>query len=414
METLKHAKDKKIIFFVIVLFYCNRISAQIQFINSFTSQSINSIFKSGNNYKFGGDGGYIAYLDSNFKYRDSIPSPSGIDTIGRWFQLSHIVPNKYFIFCPSVTQIFNSNDEGLHWDTILNNNTFFGKEFHMFDSLNGTVLCFFGRSLITNDGGKSWKSVGSPLNYPLSSAKYGDDIICSGLQSGFSWSNDRGINWKFSPGTNFPIGAYQLSFHYINPSILMSVSNDPSGPSFYSYSTDSGNNWIHKPFANNMQPSDLYFESVSSGIVVGSQNGLGTILITKDSGSTWEPIIANIQSFLGIIEKTSDSIYLIGGGQGVLIKLTKNLIPAVSDPLFKLKSIKIYPNPCNEIQTIDFLGYSENIFCQLISIEGKLIDGKKLNNKNNFLTFDFSNLLNGIYFYKIQVDNRFYYFRTIK
>jgi photosystem II stability/assembly factor-like uncharacterized protein len=376
-------------FFLIIV----NVFGQIHVINTFTKQSINYIKPLGNQYIIGGDGGYISILDSNYNFKYRIPPPPNFDSLGTWVQLSFIAPNHYYLFSPNKTQIFYSKDSGLNWKIILDNKNYFGKEFQIFDTLNAIVLCSFYRSLVTVNGGNSWEPIENTILAPISSAIFGDSIICIGVQNGFRWSTNRGKTWKVSPEYNFPIGAYQNNFHYINEKIIMSVSNNPTDDYFYSYSTDSGNNWVHKAFGRLIFPSDLHFESVSSGFVVGVQNNVGTILLTRDSGKTWKPIITNTNSYFGVIQKANDSTFLIGGANGVLLKLTKNLTVSASSQAFSPKSTVIYPNPfkmklsikCKEIEQI-----------VIINLNGQIVMREEINGAENS-EIDLGLLSNGLY-----------------
>jgi len=76
-------------------------------------------------------------------------------------------------------------------------------------------------------------------------------------------------------------------------------------------------------------------------------------------------------------------------------------------------NINIYPNPTNNLITVELTQLFENLTVELLSIDGKIVKQQTINNSQKF-TLDLSNQSKGIYFLKVNASNTINQFKIIK
>jgi hypothetical protein len=184
-----------------------------------------------------------------------------------------------------------------------------------------------------------------------------------------------------------------------------------------SYSTDGGINWICHEFppAPYFDAYDLYFFNMNEGYIVG---GGGRILKTTDTGNTWTIYETQIPYSFTRIEFLNDSIALIAGTNGTLIKWNKHSWATEVINTEKENNIQVYPNPSNGLQNIELINTKvEPFIIELFDVGGRKIadvyNGSSANGKMN-INCDLSQLGSGIYHYKVQIGNQIKYLKTFK
>ncbi len=391
----------------------------MQIINTSTSQILNVLSVIDSNIIIGGDNGYIAKSNDECNNLSFINPPPVL--LGDWCEIHRVDTNTIFAFSLSGTYtiIYKSTDNGNSWVQKLNTDSIIGKQFAMFDSLQGILLCFQYTSLHTYDGGNSWIKEPSPFLEPSPVGTFGDSTIICGDQN-VAISKDRGHTWVASSSV-FPGGSYQRNFYFGNSDTVFCVADYAAGQ-YMSFSVNAGVNWKHRYFLSpyNIDPYDLYFFNINEGYVVGWDGNSGVIYKTVDTGLTWSVYDTQIPHTLTKIEFLNDSIALIAGTIGTLIKWNKNSYATEIINVDKLDSkISICPNPTSGTQTISFKTRNKNeiININLVDITGETLkniySGK--NFSSNFkIQSDISELCNGIYFYKIQVGDETYHSKIIK
>ena len=275
----------------------------------------------------------------------------------------------------SGTEVYVTHDTGFTWFSILQKQNMFGGGINFNRLTHRLNLAMNNRdsggSYFSDDEGKKWQQYSSSIAFDGGFAFVDDlhgittgTILITGQKSvyGIMRTSDGGITWTFAPNG---IGGWQL-YARKGTSTFFCM----SGESVYR-SDDYGATW-----------SMLYTEKwYATGSIVGDlcgtlfiQNPGYTnppgIVYSQDEGITWHVMYAGFEQTLMNDASTQMAVvgpYLyIGGGYGIW--RTQVCLPESVQPIEqnnKIPIISIYPNPANEILTLNIeskVSNESNIF----------------------------------------------------
>jgi photosystem II stability/assembly factor-like uncharacterized protein len=394
---------------------CNISNAQLEVVNTYTSETVLSISIINKHIMIGANMSFLATSTDECASLHVLNTNS--ITTGAWTDFYRLDSMHIYALQHNspMTTIYASKDAGQTWQVKLDTDTIIGLEFIMLDSMQGILMCFDEKAMYTYDGGDTWVYRPTQIYSSKTIGKFGDSVVYVGAaQSRFYYSINRGNNWRLTnTGTIYP--SYMTGVHLISPDTIFGVSGSSVGD-FFSKSTDSGKTWINRQFASNERilTSDVYFQSKLEGYIVGKMASFldtGAIAKTLDGGQSWTVINTGIIGALISIEFLNDSIALIGGTNGILLKWNKN---SNATKLIDLQPTKIqaqvYPNPCNATQQLFVqVAKKEKLQIRLIDMLGRCLkqvyDGEALLGENKF-SINLSNLPNGVYNYQIVLGNK--------
>ena len=410
----------KFITTIYLILFASSSFCQTQIINTGTTEGLNSLSIIGNNIMVGGMSTYIAKSYNECNNLSLLSSPINQ---GAWCEIHRVDTNIIFIFSKggAHTYIYKSIDGGINWAIKLDVDTVIGEQFTMFDSLEGIILCFNGECLRTLDGGDTWQKDNGLAYTHLAIGVNGDSTIYCSTQTTISYSKNRGHTWS-NAGAIVPIGSNPRNYFLLDSNNIFLVATHNTGQ-YLAYSTNGGLNWKNRYFPNSphFSPYDCYFLNINEGYLVGTNNDNdynGVIYKTTDTGLTWTIYDLQLPCLLGRIEFLNDSIALISGTNGTLLKWNKHSWATEVINIEKENNIYIYPNPSSDLQTIEIINTKvEPLIIELFDISGrKLADvykGNSVNGKTN-IKYDLSHFVSGIYHYKIQIGNQINYLKTLK
>jgi ligand-binding sensor domain-containing protein len=98
----------------------------------------------------------------------------------------------------------------------------------------------------------------------------------------------------------------------------------------------------------------MVFDNPTHGYLVGSKDGMSTILETNDSGATWNQVNSNFDGeFLSIV-KIDNTNFIIGGSNGTLLKWDATIPTSNIYNNTHNNSFTASPNPTKGNLKIDF------------------------------------------------------------
>lgn len=264
------------------------------------------------------------------------------------------------------------------------------------DNNIGYIACRSGHIYKTTDQGVVWNELTSgttddltSIYFPTPNVGYAS-LMYSGsllktINGGSSWS-------LMSLGQT--IGVNDLYFTNADTGYLA------CSDSKILKTTDGGISWNVFTFGTSDVFYTIEFTSDYIGYVAGSS---GTIATTTNAGTTWVPGSGGITQLLYCMDFPSPQVGYIGalGPPGKIIKTTNGGGILSIAELFENKSISVFPNPANDIFTLNI---AENIKSYLTlniyNIMGSLVKTETL--KQNQQQINVGDLSNGIYMVEIK------------
>lgn len=270
---------------------------------------------------------------------------------------------------------------------------------------------FDGGIFKTINSGSNWVRQANPLPSPRSIFMLNQDTGWYGCSSGtndlFKTTNG-GINWNIQFSSAYPI----TSIFFLNKDkgwIRGAASNQNS----LSYTTNGGSNWIGVSNSAVALGHDVKFINDSIGY---SGATLFKIPKSTDGGKTWgyQPVPTFEAIQIAILKGDTNRIWagsigLIhttdGGGTIVSAEIEGTIISN------GYKLFQNYPNPFNSITNIEFrMGNFGFVQLHIYNLNGKLIEtlvNKNMSSGNYKVSFDAKNLPSGIYFYTLNINDKF-------
>ena len=305
--------------------------------------------------------------------------------------------------------IYKSVDGGVSWGDILDTTDILFTDFLMFDTLDGVVVSTFYHSLLTNDDGITWATGSHGLVQSSASLKIDDSTAIIGASEHVFLTMNKGQTWSGGTFVQSPPRAFFSN----DPDSLYAVTSGIIGIFFsYNFNSISGS-WTNNSIPD-FEPYGLFVKNTNEIYVVGNSISEGNcaIIKTTDIGLTWSIFDTGISGTLYDIEFLSDSIALLGGSNGLLLKWNSNShfeFADLIDTEMENLTISMYPNPCNTQQTlIIFTEDQTNCRIELIDSRGKSVDAifeGILDHGKNSIDVPLGQFSSGIYYYQIFLDD---------
>lgn len=403
---------KKFVFLLLYISYFFDAYAQFTIIPTGTTSQLNKISIINNNILINGRSNYI--VKSNNECNSFTPLTVA-GPLGYSNYLQRLDTNKLYILSVGSgnCKIFKSVNGGNNWvekyDT-----TMLLTHFRFFDSLEGIAVAVNYKLKRTKNGGNTWSLGNSPAGIATAIEVYSDSMICIGDGNGtILLSKDRGNTWPIGGG--FP-GVGARDFCFVNKDTILGVSatHPSSGKNYFTKTFTGGASWQNSILPLN-NPYAIYFKNGYEGYIVGrnDSDNYGTILKTINSGQTWKKYKTQYQTILIDINFINDSIALLSGTGGELLKWNKNsLTTSVINYSQENSNINVYPNPVNDKLNIDFAFNFANSKVNICNSLGQVV--YSIENPNIIQEIDLRFLAGGIYYLKIQNNSEQKVFKIIK
>ena len=239
-----------------------------------------------------------------------------------------------------------------------------GSKFWFLDSLYG-FRGVTNNTKKTTDGGATWTNFSMNPSSPfiVSIKGYKDSSVCYAAKiNGYNacyFSKDKGATWAFKQIVTYtwslnqtPIENTISDINYLNKDSLIACTNHGE---FY-FSPDLGNTWtINKTplfLANG-----VFAKNKNEIYVLGTDlNNKGTIAKTVDLGNTWTFIMSHVTTTLNKMAIVNDSIAILVGTNGVILrwnyKLSSFGTVGLTKTNFDSELVTLFPNPVQNKLTI--------------------------------------------------------------
>ncbi len=391
---------------------------QHELISTGTTTTIHELNRNGNTVFINGVNNYFAKCTDNCDDLVPLNPPGPLNYYNG--HLNVLNTNIIYIasFLPASPYhaiISKSTNGGQNWTTVLDtiSEDFFVRGLFVFDTNNLVLPVSIYNTYVSSNGGNDWLQ-GAQHNMlaPATSMKINDSTAIMGSLERFSITMNKGGSWQ---GTGF-IQSSPTDFFANSFDSIYAVTESGIGSYFcYIFGTPQTDR-VDKQIPM-MDPKGVYVVSSNEIYIVGKgwPQETGRIMKTTDLGDTWSyynvPETENLYDMVFI----NDSIALIGGNTGALIRWNKysNMTSwdlGVIDNNYQIGIVKAYPNPVNDNQTIEINTVpGDNIEINVYDFQGRkcclIYSGFAITDKQ-FITADLSLLDTGIYFYDINVGNR--------
>ena len=338
-----------------------------------------------------------------------------IDT-NTFYVSSFVASNPYHAI------VSKTNDGGQTWIPVLDTLSmeFFTVGLFVFDTNNIALCSTQGRTFVTNNGGDNWET-GPQNGMPIVSGSFriNDSTAIIGVQERLRITTDKGSSWI---GGSF-LQANPSSFYAVTIDSIYMVSSGMAG-TYFNYIFDQPFSSIDKNIPM-MDPIGLYVVSKDEIYVtgIGWPEGIGRIMKTADLGNTWS--YYNVPETERLLEMVflNDSMALIGGYNGALVKWNKNSPMTewglgIAENSNGSISATAYPNPATHEQELEInTSPGERIEIQLYDLQGRncgLIHLGVTDSEKQSISVDLSHLDAGIYVYQLRVGDKTGQLRFVK
>ncbi len=326
----------------------------------------------------------------------AIPGTSGYATV-----MHRLDIETFFLlsFSPSETVLYKTSNGGNNWTQISNTAGAFSHDLGFFGSKEG--LMTDGPYLLrSKDGGVTWTNTPSPFTIALSTIQiYGDSMVCIGgsgvLANGIKISQDRGHTWS-SSGI---LWKEPTSTFILNSDTVFGISSEGE----FTKTTNGGQNW-HLSNVNFIHSAyGIYFKSFKEGYVLGNDlEKNGVIAKTTDLGQTWSTYNTGIKTTLMNMAVLNDSIALLSGTDGVLLRWNYrgSVFTSVGEAKPDNVLIKVFPNPVNDRLWIEYNAVHAGFTAIVCNAMGQVVHCERLDDTK--AQIDLSVLEAGIYLLKVE------------
>ena len=398
----------KIIIILCILCY-NKLSAQFTIVPTGTTKMLNTISVIGKNILISSPQHYMVQSYDECKTITQVYQPGPY-----WNWLMRKDSSTYYLFSSDLfaqeSILYKTYNGGHTWKTQLDSMNFFVQVPVFFDTLHGRISGISTGGIQTYNGGKTWSSLSSFFNYTSFAKTYGDSLFCLGGSAGgiggISISNNRGRTW-FNYGANFGQQAEPTDVGFVNKDTILATSLIGDNHANYGITYNGGQTWSYItniPWHHTLQ--SICIKSSSEYYIVGATNAtVGIVWKSTDFGKSWSSFNTNIQTTLMQMAVLNDSIALLSGTNGVLLRWNykQTIFTGLKENEKEQLDIKIFPNPSKN--KLSFTG--GNIANSTFSLIICNMIGQVLLSKEAFKLedeIDISYLQDGIYYLKIQND----------
>jgi len=272
------------------------------------------------------------------------------------------------------------------------------------NDVKGYIACDRGIVLKTIDGGVTWDSIPTEINYTIRSVYFANQdtgIIVGGdkdylSHNGYIWiSTDGGNTWSY---TN------QLLYSTVFNSVFFYDTQRGYVVGDYStimQTTDGGKNWKNVYDNYYGEFYSVFFTSPDVGYAVG---GAGTILTTNNGGSDWNDMNSNTSNDLYSVYFPSPSIGYAVGSHGTILK-NNHGAGSIEEKESAASSYSLYPNPADtKITIVDKKKMPGETDISICGVNGDILMRFRIKDLNK-VELDVSTLLKGVYMIKIQTGS---------
>lgn len=303
-------------------------------------------------------------------------------------------------------QIYKTIDGAQNWSIVFDTTGVFITQLLMFDKFEGLAFSTNNKMFRTVDGGENWVLESNPFNAVFEVHRINDTTIAVGKTNSLSISSDRGHTW----GITATMPQNIVEFYFFNQDSICAIALG-SGQTYFCSSVNMGNNWSNAILPNNFEAYGMNFKTPNLGYVVGANSATGdaSLLKTTNFGQNWEQVDFPISSKFSDIKFLNDSVALICGTNGILLKYNyrdHNL--GVKEQNLNHSKIQVYPNPASSEITIQYdlkENYNSLVF-EIRDLSGQIIHRQKVNSNIENQIIDLCNLSNGLYISELIADGK--------
>lgn len=387
--------------------------SQYSIIPTGTTTAIHELYKNGNTVFINGVNNFLAKCNDNCDDLVPLNPPGPLNYYNGHLNVldtNTIFIASFFATSPYHAIISKSINGGQSWIAVLDtiSEDFFIRGLFVFDTNNIVLPVSIYNTFVSSNGGSSWLQ-GAQHNMlaPATAMKINDSTAIMGSLENFSITFNKGISWE---GTGF-IQSSPTDFFANSSDSIYAVTDSGIG-TYFSYIFGSPQtNRVDKQIPM-MDPQGVFVVSTNEIYIIGKgwPQETGRIMKTTDLGDTWSYYNVPETDYLYDMVFINDSIALIGGNHGALVKWNKHSLfseLSIEDNQKLVSTISILPNPSEQFQTIDFHGSrNENLSVKIFDLSGKFIQDAftgLLNENESTITIDISSLAPGTYQYQIQI-----------
>ena len=297
--------------------------------------------------------------------------------------------------------IFKSDNNGEIWNNI--NSNMFPVRSMVIDTSDNIIAGTHDGVYVSSDYGITWQEILDKSTYKI--AFNFNNVLFAGGYNWVKYSNDLGKNWESFRSPIWELEVLEFGFNKINDIYI--------GTNIITLKSEDSGETLQEVFNKSMRAffrsssNVMYFALEDAGI-----NDNSEIYISEDDGLTFidfsEGISGEITSF-----EVDKNGYLLAGTKANGIFRSKNIVTDIRkhQNIYpqKIDLFQNYPNPFNPKTTISFyLPKSEYVSIEIFNSLGQRIRNlvsERISIGNHKVTFNGSELTNGLYFYKITVGN---------
>jgi photosystem II stability/assembly factor-like uncharacterized protein len=395
---------------------CLSVHCQITQLYTGTTVTINHLSSYNNTVLIGGlSGNFLA--KSNDEGKNLIPISCPGNTANSSF-IQRLDGDTLFLLSSGYTaELYRSTDGGNTWHRRLDTTIFIPNSFSFFDGREGVVDYGYGNQILrTLNGGGAWTVTNTTLPSITIFKSFDDSILIMGgiaspnTNGVFLLSKKRGCNWPFAPQI---MKAAPADFCFLNSDTIFGVSYRTIWGSTFTRSTDGGQNW--QTFPEPLYNNDRITKRGSELYVAGSDDqNIGYVARSTDFGNTWSTFSTGITTRLKALVFLSDSIALLSGTNGVLLRWNYkySLFTSIKETEISGFSCSIFPNPVKDDLTVTIGVNDLNSSIGLYNSFGQLI--YKTNATGNTKRINVAEIPKGLYFLRLGSGEREHVYKVIK
>ncbi|MGV3629594.1 MAG: T9SS type A sorting domain-containing protein [Bacteroidota bacterium] len=411
---------KQIFAVLLTFFSISSTFSQFEVIETFTNASLVELDYYNNECFIVGGEYYLAKCGQNGENLQTLVAP-GI-TNNRLHSFNRIDTNLAFIVSvghpldDGYYQVFRTRDNAETWESIYDSLSYNPGSLIMFDSLegifdNGTPAHYLSRTI---DACSSYNAEPFPYYYLDLWDKLDDSVLCAGFVESFTISYDRGNTWI----TGWYPQPEPKSHDMISRDTILSTAFG-----YFLKTIDHGINWEehYLPLLTNKVKhfrGDTIYIVGALGVQdeFGNYISHGSISRSLDFGETWSTYDTGLETEFLDIEFTNDSVALISGTNGVLIKYNfRDHHLGFKEPETGEIPLKLFPNPTNDLQELSIKTEpGKQINIRLLDLSGKVVRQLFQGLTGQTLSLDLSAFETGLYFISVEIENKVYILKTQK
>jgi hypothetical protein len=385
----------------------NFACTQFEIIETNTQELIEGLhYFNGETIIIGGDNYIAKFVDDELTILDNsfFPEENVIHSFNRIDTNTAFLVSSYPSLGNGSYYIFKTNDNCETWSLVFDTTNLRISKLTMFDSLEGLFFSTYYSMYRTIDGCHNVDYEMAPQMSSTAVAKFNDSIICLGTIQRFTISYDRGRTWN---SRSFIMQA-PTSFDFISLDTIVATANG-----YFAKSFNNGVTWTEK-YIGDYLSKITHLEDNTLFMVGGktfydslwTEINHGLIFKSYDLGETWQTFNTGLSTRFLNMEIINDSVALISGTNGVLIKYfyrDHNL--GFEDLTSEESNFTIYPNPTSNMQQIQISSIgNDNVNITLFDILGnevKPVFNGQIQEGITKIDCNLSNLPTGLYVYRI-------------